>query len=86
MRCKMASTTKHNRRVLTVMEGRESSYKIVDDLERVAKERQWEFKSLPYINSDKIARYDFADIPLEHIIFRTLPINNYDEGERFLRW
>lgn len=71
---------------LTVMEGRAENSKITDDLATAAKAKGWDFCLLPGINSDKIARLDFSDIPLDFVIFRELSQNNYHETERVMDW
>ncbi|MBQ6393655.1 hypothetical protein IJH74_00140, partial [Candidatus Saccharibacteria bacterium] len=75
--------TKKNPRVLTIAEGREENKQVIIDLKAAAKKRDWQINHLEYINSDKLARLDFSDIPLEYVLYRHLN-NNYAETERFL--
>ena len=69
---------------LTVIEGRIENKKVVDDFRKAAKSRGWDFKQLSYINSDKLARFDLDDLPLDCVVFRDLSGNNYTEAERLL--
>ncbi|MBR0479808.1 hypothetical protein IJJ49_00875 [Candidatus Saccharibacteria bacterium] len=66
------------------MEGREANLPMIEDLKKSAKKYGWGFKALGKINSDKIARIDFADIPLDYVIFRELSWNDYTEAERVM--
>lgn len=75
-----------SKRTLTVMEGREENSQLVADLEKEAKKAGWGFLNLAKINSDKIARCDFDDTPLDYIVFRELSLNNYHETERVFEW
>ena len=71
-----------NNQILTVVEGREKNQQIVDDFKKAAENRGWGFRHIDRLNSDLIARYDFADIPLDNVVFRELTHNNYVEAER----
>ena len=73
-------------RTLTIIEGREENRRMVDDFAREAKNRGWKCCQLLGINSDRISRLDFSDIPLDYVIFRDLTNNNYKETERVLFW
>lgn len=73
-----------NRRTLTVIEGRAENQKVIEDLKKAAKARGWGFRQLSAINSDKLARFDLSDIPLDYVVFRDLSGNNYAESERLL--
>lgn len=73
-------------RTLTVVEGRYENKKIVDDFKEVAKNRGWGFCHLVYVNSDRLARFDIDDLPLDCVVFRDLTCNNYTEAERFLQY
>ena len=73
-------------RILTVIEGREENRRIVEGFRTEAVKRGWGLHALAGINSDKIARFDFADIPLDFVIFREMSKNNYYEVERVLEW
>lgn len=70
------------RRTLTVIEGRVKNLPMVKGFAAAAKKRGWDFCQLDLINSDKIARLDFSDIPLDFVVFRDLSRNNYYESER----
>ena len=74
----------NNRHILTVMEGREANSQVVEDLRKSAESRGWGFQQLAMINSDKIARLDFEDVPLDYVIFRELSGNDYTEVERVM--
>ena len=74
------------RRTLTVVEGRVKNLTMVKDFATAAKKRGWDFCQLDLINSDKISRLDFDDIPLDYVIFRDLSRNNYYEAERLLQY
>ena len=78
--------TKTPRRTLTVMEGREVNAYMVKGFEAAAKKKGWDFCHLLNINSSKIARFDFDDIPLDYVVFRELSENNYHEVERVMYW
>ncbi len=73
-----------SRRILTVIEGRIENQKVVEDLRSTAEARGWGFWQLSEINSDKLARFDLSDIPLDYVVFRDLSGNNYAESERLL--
>lgn len=73
-------------RVLTVVEGRLENQKVVDDFKEAAERRGWGFANLSSINSDKLARFDLSDFPLDYVVFRSLSGNNYAESERLLEW
>ena len=79
---------KHNNRhrTLTVMEGREKNAPMVEGFKNAAKKKGWSFCQLLGINSDKLARFDFEDVPLDYVIFRELSRNNYHEAERIMYW
>lgn len=77
---------KNPRRTLTVMEGREENAYMVEGFATAAKNKGWGFCQLLGINSDKIARFDFEDVPLDFVIFRELSRNNYHEAERVMYW
>lgn len=72
------------RHTLTVVEGRAENQRIVDDFRKAAEARGLGFRQISYINSDKLARLDFSDLPLDLVIFRDLSENNYTEAERFI--
>jgi len=72
------------KRTLTVIEGREENRRVISDFKKVADSRGWLFKNLNSINSDKLARFDLKDIPLDYVVFRDLSLNNYAETERLL--
>jgi glutathione synthase/RimK-type ligase-like ATP-grasp enzyme len=78
----------HNNRhrTLTVMEGRDENAPMVDGFKDAAKKKGWSFCQLFGINSDKLARFDLDDIPLDYVIFRELSKNNYHEAERIMYW
>ena len=82
------TTKKQNkpRRTLTVVEGRIKNLTMVEGFANAAKKRGWSFCQLSQINSDKISRLDFDDIPLDYVIFRDLSRNNYYEAERVLQY
>lgn len=69
---------------LTVIEGRAENKPVVDDFKRAAERRGWGFRQLSEINSDKLARFDLDDLPLDLVVFRDLSGNNYAEAERLL--
>ena len=73
-----------DRRILTVIEGRPENIKISEDFKTAAENRGWGFRRLDYINSDKLARFDLSDLPLDYVVFRNLTHNNYTEAERLL--
>ena len=73
-------------RVLTVMEGREKNFPVVEEFMKSTKKRGWGFCQILNINSDLIARYDFSNIPLDFVVFREFSRNNYHECERLLHW
>lgn len=73
-------------RILTVIEGRGQNRPMVDGFATEAKKRGWGFCQLLGINSDRIARLDFDDTPLDYVIFRELSRNNYHEVERLMLW
>lgn len=74
------------RRTLTVVEGRIKNLPMVKGFADAAKKRGWDFCQLDQINSDKISRLDFDDVPLDYVIFRDLSRNNYYEAERLLQY
>lgn len=74
------------RRTLTVMEGREKNFGMVQGFAQAALKRGWGFLNLLNINSDLIARYDFDDIKMDYVIFRDLSGDNYYEIDRVLNW
>lgn len=82
------TTKKQNKphRTLTVVEGRIKNLPMVKGFADAAKKRDWDFCQLDQINSDKISRLDFDDIPLDYVIFRDLSRNNYYEAERILQY
>lgn len=71
-------------KILTIIEGRPENQKISEDLKMAAEKRGWEFRQIKSINSDKLARFDLSDLPLDYVIFRNLTGNNYAEAERLL--
>ena len=71
-------------RILTVVEGRQENQKILDDFKEACENRGWGFRQLSYINSDRLARFDLDNLPLDFVIFRDLSGNNYAEAERLL--
>lgn len=73
-------------RTLTVIDNDKRKEAYYDGFEKVAKKHHWRIEWLDAINSDKIARLDFRGIPLNHVIFRDLPKNNFSEAERVLEW
>ena len=77
---------KYQHRTLTVMEGREENAPMVEGFKNAAKKKGWSFCQLLGINSDKLARFDLDDIPLDYVIFRELSKNNYHEAERVMYW
>ena len=77
---------KHERHTLTVMEGRDENAPMIEGFKNAAKKKGWSFCQLLGINSDKLARFDFEDIPLDYVIFRELSRNNYHEVERIMHW
>lgn len=86
MATQVPKNSNKNRPTLTVMEGREENRHMVDGFASAAKRRGWNFCQLLGINSDKLARFDLDDIPLDHVIFRELSKNNYHEAERLMYW
>ena len=77
--------TKNNpSHILTVIEGRPENAQISKDLKAAAEKRGWSFCQIKGINSDKLARFDLDDLPLDCVIFRNLTNNNYAEAERLL--
>ncbi len=68
------------------MEGREENRHMVEGFADAAKRKGWNFCQLFGINSDRVARFDFADTPLDYVIFRELSKNNYHEAERIMYW
>ena len=77
---------KHEHRTLTVMEGRAENAPMVEGFRDAAKKKGWGFCQLLGVNSDKLARFDLDDIPLDYVIFRELSRNNYHEAERIMYW
>lgn len=75
---------KATQRIITVIEGRTENQQIVDDFEKAAENRGWGFQHLIKLNSDKLARNDLADIPLDFVVYRALMQNDYSESERLL--
>ena len=73
-------------RTLTIIEGREENKKVISDYKKVANNRGWLFKNISGINSDRLARFELADIPLDYVVFRDLSLNNYGESERLLEY
>ena len=71
-------------KVLTIIEGRPENQKISEDLKAATEKRGWGFRQIKFINSDKLARFDLDDLPLDYVIFRNLTGNNYAEAERLL--
>ena len=53
-------------RTLTVVEGRQENKKVVDDFKKAAEDRGWGFSQLDGLNSDRLARFDLSDIPLDY--------------------
>ena len=82
----MPSGQNKPRRTLTVMEGRTKNLPMVKGFAAAAKKRGWDFCQLDLINSDKISRLDFDDIPLDYVVFRDLTRNNYYEAERVIEF
>ncbi len=75
---------KATQRTITVIEGRAENQQIVEDFKIAAKNRGWGFWHLAKLNSDKLARNDLADIPLDFVVYRALMQNDYSESERLL--
>lgn len=71
--------------VLTVMENRDVNLKVVEDYAEAARKRGWGFCRLEEINSDRLARYELEDLPLDFVIFRSLA-NNLQEIQRVVDW
>ena len=71
-------------RTLTVVEGRQENKKVIDDFKKAAEDRGWGFSQLDGLNSDRLARFDLSDIPLDYVVYRNLTKNNYTESERLL--
>ena len=77
---------KQSRRTLTVIEGRDKNAPMVKGFALAAKKKGWGFCQLLGINSDRLARLDLEDIPLNFVIFREMSRNNYHEVERLMVW
>ena len=75
---------KNPMKTLTVIEGRPENAQISKDLKAAAEKRGWGFCQIKGINSDKLARFDLDDLPLDCVVFRNLTNNNYAEAERLL--
>ena len=75
---------KATQRIITVIEGRTENQQIVDDFKKAAENRGWGFQHLITLNSDKLARNDLSDIPLDFVVYRALVNNDYSESERLL--
>lgn len=73
-------------RILTVLEGREKNYPVIEEFIKSTKKRGWGFCQILNINSDLLARYDLSNIPLDFVVFREFSRNNYHECERLLHW
>lgn len=69
---------------LTVMEGREENFFLVDDFMKEAEKIGWDFLRLTRIDSDKIASGELDDVPLDYVVFRELTGNDYYEAERVM--
>ena len=79
------SQPKSSRRTLTLAEYREDSHLMTEGYEEAARRKGWDFYQLKEINSDKLARFDIDDIPLDFVVFRAMK-NNYQEIERLFYW
>ena len=77
---------KQPRRTLTVIEGRDENARMVEGFAAAAKQKGWGFCQLLGINSDRLARFDLDDTPLDFVIFREMSKNNYHEVERLMLW
>lgn len=77
---------KQPRRTLTVIEGRDENAHMVEGFAAAAKRKGWKFCQLLGVNSDRLARFDLDDTPLDFVIFREMSRNNYQEVERLMVW
>lgn len=59
---------------------------MIEGFSSSAKKKGWGFCQILGINSDKLARFEFDDIPLDYVVFRELSKNNYHEVERVMYW
>ena len=64
------SQPKSSRRTLTLVEYREDCHLMTEGYEEAAKRKGWDFYQLKEINSDKLARFDINNIPLDFVIYR----------------